>query len=116
MTTSRKSKKPDRRGEAVYPTYVFKLIEQEGPAEAARLLGVSPTLLYNAKNDQLVTKVVEVAAKGILSASEEVAPERVVAPPAAAQSRNAVVVVELPADQVNAIRKLVAKLGWEIIN
>lgn len=55
-----------QKGETVKPNATTKLVERDGVTKAAKALGVSTTTLHKARNQHVVSKVVEVAAAGIL--------------------------------------------------
>lgn len=69
MTKTVKSTVPQdatRRGETMKPNAVFKLIDTVGASRAARLLGVSTTTLQTARHKGEISKVIEIAAAGLL--------------------------------------------------
>jgi hypothetical protein len=55
------------KGTLVKPDYVLKLMDKSalGPAELARLIGISPGTLFKAREAGLISMPFEVAAKGI---------------------------------------------------
>lgn len=53
--------------ERTEPLAVCDLMERFGAGKAAEMIGVSPTLLYTARKTNDVSKVVEVAAAGLLA-------------------------------------------------
>lgn len=57
----------NHRGQFVAPENTLALMDTLGASRAARALGVSTTLLYTARKDNAVSKVVEVAAAGALN-------------------------------------------------
>ena len=58
---------PNRnKGEVVPAEDTLRLMTVVGPSRAARSLGVSTTTLHKARNTHEVSKVIEVAAAGVL--------------------------------------------------
>jgi hypothetical protein len=77
---------PRIRGETTTPRYTADLVIRDGVTKAAKALGVSTTTLHKARATNEVSKVVEVAAAGILKwAKPPAAEERSFSPAARVQ-------------------------------
>lgn len=53
------------KGDLVPPTYILKLMEHAGPTAAAKEIGTTPGTLHKGRNAGVVSRVYEVAARGI---------------------------------------------------
>jgi|GEM_PF-6173234 len=70
---------PRSKGEVVEPHYAMRLAGIVGITRAARMIGVSTSLLNKARENSLVSKVVEIACKGVLASLTNQAPSEDVA-------------------------------------
>lgn len=105
-------RKPERKGEAVPPVNLLKLMEAVGPSRASRELGVSTTTLHKAKKYGLVSKSIEVAARAVLLdfAGETAALVADVAPapatrPTRLERRAATFMLEVDPDKAELVEK-----------
>src|SRR5438105_1411697 len=101
-----------QKGEAVKPAATLKLIEKLGVTKAARELGVSPTLLHNARRKDVVSRVVEVASLSLLKSpgteNGTVTPE-VTRP--SKHEQPVLMLLEAPPDKARIIERLCKALG-----
>lgn len=110
----------NHRGQFVTPTKTLALMDTLGASRAARAIGVSTTLLYTARKENEVSKVVEVAAEGALNGTVGVtlAPKATVAPTKpAAETPPAVrvVLLEVAENKLPMVQKLAKSLGAPIL-
>lgn len=114
-----------KKGVTVEPIQMLRLMEAVGPSQAARDLGVSTTLLHNAKRDGYVSKSVEIAAAAVLrdvvgelsELSQHIPvtgpqpPQSVTAQPIGEQrhetAESSMFLIEVPADKAAVVRKVV---------
>jgi hypothetical protein len=107
-----KSAAKGSRRQMVPPVNVIKLMDEIGGTRTAAKLGVSTTLLYKAKNENAINKVVEVAAASALSGLGQ--PERPVMPApsfSAPRGGEVMFMVTLPADKVDMFHRMVSAMG-----
>lgn len=106
-----------QKGEFVTPKAVLQLMTQLGPTKAARQLGVSPTTLYKARRGGEVSRVYEVAASGILGQPAAAAKpaKTVFQTEMAPNEERALLMVEVPKERVNLIRRAVTAVGGEVM-
>lgn len=99
------------RRQMVPPVNVIKLMDEIGGTRTAAKLGVSTTLLYKAKNENAINKVVEVAAASALGSLGQ--PERPMPSFGAIPPRGGEVMfmVTLPADKVDVFHRMVSAMG-----
>ena len=110
------------KGAVVPPIHTLRLMDVVGPTRAARDLGTSTTTLYKAQKHKLVSRVIEVAAEGVLrsigttsgSAPSHLAP-RVSEPLVGAPVTEMVIFEATPAVAVQ-LRKIAAKLGATVVD
>lgn len=67
MPNSTVNSKERVKGEAAEPHDTLKLLDSIGVTKASKALGVSTTTLHKARNEGVVSKVIEVAAGAVLS-------------------------------------------------
>jgi hypothetical protein len=69
VTTKKKAAAPAPKervkGAVVTPDYLLRLMDYEGPTAAAKSIGTTPSTLHKARNMNLVTRSLEVAAQGV---------------------------------------------------
>lgn len=128
--TTRVSKRaPTRRGVAVEPVNVMRMYELIGTQRTADALGTTTATVHRARRNNAVSKWAEAAAANWLALHQDEveetetparpvvpysAPVRAVAAPAA---RNEIVlVVEVPDDKAETVRKVVASLGGQVVD
>lgn len=104
------------RGQYVPPVSTVALMEALGATRAARTLGVSTTLLYTARKEGEVSKVVEKAAEGALRAplakAAKPAPEpKLPAEPVPAHEETALVLIEVSKSKAPVLERMARGLG-----
>lgn len=121
------ARKVERKGEAVIPTNLLRLMDAVGPSRASRELGVSTTTLHKAKKANLVSKSIEVAARAVLrdvvgELSElaqvpvEVAqPARPVGQQRHEVAETSMLLIEVPADKAGMVRRVVEMAHGKLI-
>lgn len=119
VTKLHATKKSRVKGDMSKPTALLKLMELVGPAEAKRLIGVTPQTMYRARDAGVVSKVVEVAAQGALD-------RRMAAQgaPQAARQQDAshvddeeigILILELPLKYEARVTAIAEKLGAKVV-
>lgn len=93
------------KGETVRPSATLQLMDDIGPTKAARALGVSTTLLYKARRENTVSRVVEAAASG------KVQPQAVSRTP---HDEPALLIVEIPMDKQDLLARVAQALGGRV--
>lgn len=109
------------RGETIEPKATAELVMRDGVTRAARALGVSTTTLHKARNANEVSKVVEVAAAGLLGYNA--AEPRSFSPRAIArqvpnlnpQLDTTLYLIEVPADRAEIVEQFAEKLGAHVL-
>lgn len=108
------------------PVKTLELMATVGPTRAAKALGVSTTTLHKARRTMEVSKIVEVAASGLLKqpapvqrAAEAHMEMKSFAPSPAAQRRHQeemMFVISVAADKAPVVRRFMEMLDAEIIS
>lgn len=125
--------KPPRarsKGLLAPPDYAIKLMEHMGPTDAAKALGTTPGTLHKARNAGVISKVFEVAARGIWHENGYEAAETVVAT-AAPLSRTtdlsaaapthtseavALLLIQVPRERTSMLTRAAEALGAQVIS
>jgi len=104
--------KDRQKGEAVSPTNTMRLIKSLGVTAAARKLGVSTTTLHKARRTSLVSRVVEVAAEGVIHSGESLpAPKQ----EAANGESRVMFLLDVPKTKAEIVERMAQALGAEFI-
>lgn len=109
-----------QKGEIVTPERTLQLVKTVGVTEASRKLGVSTTTLHKARKQNSVSRVIEVAADGLLAKMDD-APVRDVAGPVSsvddlvAQTGRVLYLVQVDASKGPLVERLGKMLDAEII-
>lgn len=102
------------KGETALPTETLKLVKRVGVTRAHTMLGVSTTTLHKARRSGEVSRVVEIAAKGVLPTLQEGKKiETLASKPH--DGDTVVVLLDVRRDKLAAVQKLAAALGAELI-
>lgn len=106
------------RRQMVPPVNVIKLMDEIGGTRTAAKLGVSTTLLYKAKNENAINKVVEVAAASALSSLGQ--PERPVSPApsfgATPRAGEVAFFVTIAPDKADMFHRMATAMGAAVVS
>jgi hypothetical protein len=111
----------ERKGEAVKPVALLQMMEKFGPTRTAKQLGVSTTTLYKARNGNIVSKSIELAASALIGPPtvEQAQPathgkvEKLI-PQLAADSDKIMLIMEVPKSKAELLKRVALQFGAEV--